>query len=65
MKNHEVVPAQLIASLAGLKHGNIHKNLSELIRLKLVSAEHGVHCTARPAPRGPRAHLPLAADPAG
>jgi len=61
MKNHEVVPAQLISSLAGLKHGNIHKNLSELIRLKLVSAEHGVHCTARRESQA-EGSIPLAAD---
>lgn len=37
MKNHELVPATLIASIAGVKHGGVHKNLQTLLRFKLVS----------------------------
>lgn len=36
MKNHDVVPVQLIATLAGLRHGGIHKHLSALLRNKLI-----------------------------
>ena len=40
MKNHEIVPAQLVAAIAGLKHGICHKILKDLVRHKLVSFEH-------------------------
>lgn len=36
MKNHELVPTELIASIAGLKHGGAHKCISVLLRNKLV-----------------------------
>ena len=39
MKNHELVPPSLIASIADLKHGGCHKILRELSRHKLVSYE--------------------------
>ena len=39
MKNHELVPPSLIASIADLKHGGCHKVLRELSRHKLVSYE--------------------------
>eukprot|EP00051_Salpingoeca_urceolata_P020962 m.321396 g.321396 ORF g.321396 m.321396 type:complete len:590 (+) comp19709_c0_seq5:239-2008(+) len=41
MKNHAIVPAPLISSLAGLKHGGSFKILRELTRLKLVAYDHG------------------------
>ncbi len=41
MKNHEIVPAQLVASIAHLKHGGCHKVLKELAQHKLVCFEHG------------------------
>ena len=41
MKNHEIVPAPLIASIAGLKHGGCHKVLKEIAKHKLVAYEHG------------------------
>lgn len=41
MKNHEIVPAALIASIAGLKHGGCHKVLRELSKHKLVAYESG------------------------
>jgi len=40
MKNHEVVPLALLASIASLRNGGCHKILKELIRHKLVSFEH-------------------------
>jgi RIO-like serine/threonine protein kinase len=39
MKNHELVPGALVASIAGLKHGGCHKVLTELVKHKLVSFE--------------------------
>ncbi len=39
MKNHELVPGPLIASIAGLKHGGVHKILQELAKHKLVAYE--------------------------
>ena len=41
MKNHEIVPAPLVASIANLKHGGCHKVLRELSKHKLVCYEHG------------------------
>jgi RIO kinase 2 len=40
MKNHEVVPLPLIASIASLRNGGCHKVLKELVRHKLVCYEH-------------------------
>lgn len=40
MKNHEVVPANLVASIAGLKHGGCQKVVRELVQHKLVCYEH-------------------------
>ena len=37
MKNHELVPVELIAKLAGLRHGGIHKVCSTLLKFKLVA----------------------------
>ncbi|CAF4784708.1 unnamed protein product [Rotaria sp. Silwood1] len=37
MRNHELVPLQLIAVIASLKHGGCHKVLRELVRYKLVA----------------------------
>ncbi|NXC50473.1 RIOK2 kinase, partial [Penelope pileata] len=39
MKNHEIVPASLIASIASLKHGGCHKILRELTKHKLLAYE--------------------------
>ncbi|NWX47212.1 RIOK2 kinase, partial [Steatornis caripensis] len=39
MKNHEIVPASLIASIASLKHGGCNKILRELVKHKLVAYE--------------------------
>lgn len=37
MKNHEIVPASLIASIASLKYGGCNKILRELVKHKLVA----------------------------
>jgi len=39
MKNHEVVPTELLAQIASLKHGGVHKLLRGLVKNKLVSYE--------------------------
>ena len=36
MKNHEIVPAALVASIASLKHGGCQKVLNELAKHRLV-----------------------------
>ncbi|XP_055923410.1 uncharacterized protein LOC129953898 [Eupeodes corollae] len=41
MKNHELVPGSLAASIANLKSGGVHKLLRELAKHKLVSYERG------------------------
>ena len=41
MKNHEIVPAALVASIAALKHGGCQKILQELAKHRLVSFERG------------------------
>ncbi|KAL1456922.1 hypothetical protein WDU94_001608 [Cyamophila willieti] len=43
MKNHELVPGALAASIANLKHGGVHKILKELCKHKLLSYERGKH----------------------
>lgn len=44
MKNHELVPASLAASIANLHHGGVHKLLKELCKHRLLSYERGKHC---------------------
>lgn len=41
MKNHEVVPTPLLASIANLKHGGCHKITRELVKHKLLAYEKG------------------------
>lgn len=36
MRNHELVPTQLLAQIAGLRRGGAHKVLKELVRHKLL-----------------------------
>ncbi|VVC43349.1 Serine/threonine-protein kinase Rio2,RIO kinase, conserved site,RIO kinase,RIO2 kinase winged helix domain [Cinara cedri] len=43
MKNHELVPALLAASIANLHHGGVHKILKELCKHRLLSYERGKH----------------------
>ena len=50
MKNHEVVPSELIASIANLRHGGCYKILRDLVQYKLVRYDHkngirGYHLT--------------------
>lgn len=46
MKNHELVPATLAASIANLHHGGVHKILKDLCKHRLLSYERGRHCKA-------------------
>ncbi|KAK4877047.1 hypothetical protein RN001_009553 [Aquatica leii] len=41
MKNHELVPASLAASIANLQHGGVHKLLRDLCKHRLLSYERG------------------------
>lgn len=43
MKNHELVPGALAASIANLRYGGVHKLLKELCKHRLVSYERGKH----------------------
>lgn len=43
-KNHEVVPSQLIAQIAGLRSGGINKILGELARRSLVARVQNAKC---------------------
>lgn len=43
MRNHDLVPTDLIASIAGLKHGGVHKVLGNLLRCKLIAHERKVY----------------------
>ena len=44
LKNHELVPAALAASIANLHHGGAHKVMKELCKHRLLSYERGKHC---------------------
>lgn len=48
MKNHELVPAALAASIANLQHGGVHKVLKELCKHRLLSYERGKKCNVTP-----------------
>lgn len=39
MKNHEIVPVSLLASIASLRHGGCNKILKELVKHKVVAYE--------------------------
>jgi len=41
MKNHSLVPGSLVASIASLRHGGVHKILKELSKHRLLSYERG------------------------
>lgn len=41
MKNHELVPGPLIASIANLRHGGVHKLLRNMCKNRLMSYERG------------------------
>lgn len=44
MKNHELAPAMLVAKIANLKHGGVHKRLKDLCHNKLLCYERGKRC---------------------
>ena len=44
MRNHDIVPAGLVASIAGLKHGGSHKILKILVKHNLLCYEHHKGC---------------------
>lgn len=44
MKNHELCPGALVAAVASLKAGGVHKLLRELCKHKLVAYERGKKC---------------------
>lgn len=48
MKNHELVPGPLVAAIANLKAGGVHKILKELCKHKLLSYERGKKCKISP-----------------
>ena len=39
MKNHEIVPNDIIASISNLKHGGVHKLIKDLVRWRLLEFE--------------------------
>ena len=41
MKNHQLVPMDLIIRIAALRHGGVHKLMNNLMRNKLVVHEAG------------------------
>eukprot|EP00752_Nemacystus_decipiens_P010358 g9228.t1 len=43
MKNHELVPVELIASIAKLRHGGTHKILSTLLTFKLIAHDRSAY----------------------
>lgn len=49
MKNHELVPGLLAASIANLKSGGVHKLLRELCKQKLLTYERGKKCESATA----------------
>lgn len=44
MKNHELVPGPLVAQIANVRAGGVHKMLQELSKHRLCSYERGKHC---------------------
>lgn len=47
MKNHELVPGPMAASIANLQHGGAHKLLRELCKHGLLSYERGRKCESK------------------
>ena len=52
MKNHELVPVELINSISGLKHGGAYKYIRELLKHKLVHHENQKYDGYRLTPLG-------------
>ena len=53
-KNHEVVPTQLIASIAGLRSGGVHKAISELAKNNLIAKVINTKCMSMENPLSTR-----------
>lgn len=52
MKNHDLVPVELITTIAKLRHGGTHKILSTLLTFKLIAHDRSAYdgkCTTRTA----------------
>lgn len=43
MKNHDLVPVELISSIAKLRHGGTHKILSTLLTFKLIAHDRSIY----------------------
>lgn len=43
MKNHDLVPVELITSIAKLRHGGTHKILSTLLTFKLIAHDRSAY----------------------
>ncbi len=43
MKNHDLVPVELIVSIAKLRHGGTHKILSTLLTFKLIAHDRSAY----------------------
>ncbi|XP_071449811.1 uncharacterized protein RIOK2 isoform X2 [Hetaerina americana] len=43
MKNHELVPGALVACIANLRHGGVHKVMKDLCKHRLLTYERGKH----------------------
>ncbi len=41
MRNHEIVPLTLIASIASLRGGGVNKIIKEMIKTKLIGYSNG------------------------
>ena len=52
MKNHEIVPVQLINAIAGLKKGGGYKHIRELLKHKLVHHDNSKYDGYRLTPLG-------------
>ena len=52
MKNHEIVPVQLINAIAGLKKGGGYKHIHELLKHKLVHHDNSKYDGYRLTPLG-------------
>ena len=57
MKNHELVPVELVSAISGLKHGGAFKYIRDLLKHKLVHHENQKYrplypqpCTLNPPP---------------
>lgn len=48
MKNHELVPLELIASIARIHRGSVARSLADLLEHKAVAHEREKRCTFSP-----------------